>query len=99
MPWITVNSEPPKPTTFEDLGYVQVVRCKDCHKNLRQTRSRKHRYVYLVGDKRTKKRMRSELKYEVFDRYPKGDEVHYDPDAPKAVNPITYYEREEENNE
>ena len=30
MPWITVNSEPPKPTTFEDLGYVQVVRCKDC---------------------------------------------------------------------
>ena len=27
---ITVNSEPPKPTTFEDLGYVQVVRCKDC---------------------------------------------------------------------
>ena len=30
MPLITVNSEPPKPTTFEDLGYVQVVRCKDC---------------------------------------------------------------------
>ena len=30
MPWIKVNSEPPKPTTFEDLGYVQVVRCKDC---------------------------------------------------------------------
>ena len=27
---ITINSEPPKPTTFEDLGYVQVVRCKDC---------------------------------------------------------------------
>lgn len=30
MPWIKVNSEPPKPTTFEDLGYVEVVRCKDC---------------------------------------------------------------------
>ena len=27
---ITINAEPPKPTTFEDLGYVQVVRCKDC---------------------------------------------------------------------
>lgn len=27
---IRINSEPPKPTTFEDLGYVQVVRCKDC---------------------------------------------------------------------
>ena len=30
MPNITINAEPPKPTTFEDLGYVQVVRCKDC---------------------------------------------------------------------
>lgn len=30
MPWITVNSEPPKQTMFEDLGYVQVVLCKDC---------------------------------------------------------------------
>lgn len=30
MPWITVNSEEPKPPTFEDIGYVQVVRCKDC---------------------------------------------------------------------
>lgn len=27
---ITINDEPPKPTTFEDLGYVQVIRCKDC---------------------------------------------------------------------
>lgn len=33
MPWIKVNSEPPKPTTFEDLGYVQVVRCKHCIHN------------------------------------------------------------------
>lgn len=30
MPWITVNAEEPKPPTFEDLGYLQVVRCKDC---------------------------------------------------------------------
>lgn len=30
---ITINSEPPKPTTFEDLGYIQVVRCKDCKYN------------------------------------------------------------------
>ena len=27
---IRINAEPPKPATFEDLGYVQVVRCKDC---------------------------------------------------------------------
>ena len=30
MPRITVNGELPKPTTFEDLDYVKVVRCKDC---------------------------------------------------------------------
>jgi len=30
MPWTTANTEKPKPQTFEDLGYVQVVRCKDC---------------------------------------------------------------------
>ena len=28
--WINANSNPPKPPTLEDLGYVQVVRCKDC---------------------------------------------------------------------
>ena len=27
---LRINAEPPKPTTFEDLGYVQIVRCKDC---------------------------------------------------------------------
>ena len=27
---IEINGDPPKPTTFEDLGYVRVVRCKDC---------------------------------------------------------------------
>ena len=30
MLWVTVNTEEPKPPTFEDFGYVQVVRCKDC---------------------------------------------------------------------
>ena len=28
--WINANGNPPKPPTLEDLGYVQVVRCKDC---------------------------------------------------------------------
>ena len=27
---ITVNAEEPKPPTFEDLGFEQVVHCKDC---------------------------------------------------------------------
>lgn len=28
--WINANGNPPKPQTLEELGYVQVVRCKDC---------------------------------------------------------------------
>ena len=56
--------------------------------SLRQTRSRKHRYVYLVGDKRTKKQMLKELKYKVKGKYPKGNEVRYDIKNPQAINPI-----------
>ena len=48
----------------------------------RQPRSAKHRYVYLVGDKRTKKLMRRELNYKVVSKYPKGDEIKYNTDNP-----------------
>lgn len=27
---VTINNDQPKPPTFKDLGYVQVIRCKDC---------------------------------------------------------------------
>ena len=48
----------------------------------RQLRSAKHRYVYLVGDKRTKKLMKRELNYKVVSKYPKGDEIKYNTDNP-----------------
>ena len=51
----------------------------------RQFRSAKHRYVYLVGDRRTKREMRKMLNYEVLKDYPKGDEVKYDVDNPIAI--------------
>lgn len=57
------------------------------HSALKQTRSPKHRYVYLVGDRRTKKRMLKELKYPIKE-YPKGNETQYDINNPKAVIPI-----------
>lgn len=44
----------------------------------RQPRTAKHRYVYLVGDKREVKQMRKQLNYPVLDKYPKGDSEHYD---------------------
>lgn len=54
----------------------------------RQPRTAKHRYIYLVGNKRDKKFMLKELKYKVSFEYPKGDSVHYD-----TKNPISYLER------
>lgn len=52
---------------------------------IRQSRSRKHRYVYLVGDKRQRRKMLAQLKYKVQDKYPKGNEVRYDPNDPKPA--------------
>lgn len=67
--------------------------CRHYDKNnrgeLRQTRNQKHRYIYLVGDKRTRKKMRSLLRYKVQDKYPKGDERRYDTDNPQIAIPIT----------
>lgn len=40
-------------------------------------RSQKHRYFYMLGNKRDKKRMMKSLTYEVMP-YPKGDNVRYD---------------------
>lgn len=51
----------------------------------RQERTEKHRYVYLVGNKREVKEMRKKLRYEVFDKYPKGDSEHYD-----LANPVPF---------
>ena len=80
--------------TYQPSGLHPRAYNKDNHSNLRQTRSQKHRYIYLVGDKRTKKKMRSELKYKVYDKYPKGDETRYDTTNPKPIHPIEVMDRE-----
>jgi hypothetical protein len=43
----------------------------------RKFRSSKHRYVYFVGDKKTRKKWLRELNYQV-QPYPKGDNQRYD---------------------
>lgn len=73
--------------TYQPSGLHPRAYDKNNHSEYRQTRNPKHRYIYLVGDKRTKKQMRKELIYEVKP-YPKGDEIHYDVNNPKAVKPI-----------
>lgn len=51
----------------------------------RQERTAKHRYIYLVGDKREQRKMRKELKYPVIAEYPKGDTRHYDIENPIPI--------------
>ena len=74
--------------TYQPDGLHPRAYNKNSHSNLKQTRSAKHRYVYLVGDKRTKKQMLKELKYPIIPEYPKGDEQHYDINNPVAIKPI-----------
>ena len=78
--------------TYQPSGAHPRAYNKNNHSNLKQTRSAKHRYVYLVGDRRTKRRMREELRYKVEDHYPKGDERKYDILNPVAVEPIRIIE-------
>ena len=63
------------------------------HTDTLQTRIQKHRYVYLVGDKRTKKQMLSSLRYPIITPYPKGDERHYDTNNPQSVEHVQVIER------
>lgn len=74
--------------TYQPNGLHPRAYDKGNHSPLRQTRSPKHRYIYLVGDKRTKKKMREQLIYKVYDKYPKGDETKYDPENPSPIVPI-----------
>ena len=52
-------------------------------------RSSKHRYIYLCGDRREKKKMMAELKWKVVEPYPKGNGRHYD-----TQNPVPLVETE-----
>jgi hypothetical protein len=42
-----------------------------------EPRSRKHRYIFIVADKNTKKEIMANLKYPI-EKYPKGDTQRYD---------------------
>lgn len=73
--WLYTGLTKPRTDIYSESGHGRHY-SHDEHR--RQYRTAKHRYVYLVGDKREVKIMRSQLKYTVFDKYPKGDSEHYD---------------------
>lgn len=59
-----------------------------------QTRNQKHRYIYLVGNKRDRKKMREELIYKEVVPYPKGNERRYDVDDPQIARPIQIVDKD-----
>lgn len=52
----------------------------------KQLRSSKYRYIYIVGDKRTKKEMLKNIKFEIIKEYPKIKETKYDINNPQPVD-------------
>jgi len=52
-------------------------------------RSRKHRYIYLCGDKNQKKEMMQDLKYPI-EPYPKGESQRYDATATIETQSILF---------
>lgn len=73
-----VGGERVHPMTLRDRGITDPTRWAK-ENNIEMVKPyEKHRYFYLVGTKRQKKRMLSKLKYEVIKEYPKCDQKRYD---------------------
>ena len=77
--WLYTGLTKPRTDKYSESGHA---RHYEKGETGRQIRTEKHRYVYLVGDRREVKQMREQLKYPVFDKYPKGDSAHYDISCP-----------------
>lgn len=93
--WLYTGMSAKRVDTYQPGGLHPRAYDKNNHSDLYQTRSQKHRYVYLVGNKREKREMRKELIYKVLPEYPKGDEVRYDTKRPKIIEPTRIVKREQ----
>lgn len=91
--WLYTGLSAKRNDTYQPNGLHPRAYNKNERSDLKQTRSQKHRYVYLVGNKREKKEMRKELLYKVYSEYPKGDETRYDINDPQPIEPIRIIER------
>lgn len=80
--WLYTGLTKPRTDKYSESGHS---RHYSQDETRRQFRTAKHRYVYLVGDKREKKEMLKELNYQVIKEYPKGDSQHYDVTNPVPV--------------
>lgn len=79
--------------TYQPNGLHPRAYDKNDHSDLMQTRSQKHRYVYLVGNKSTRRQMLKQLRYPIIKEYPKGDEKRYNTESPEITTPIQVIRR------
>lgn len=77
--WLYTGMTKPRTDKYSESGHARHYAEGETR---RQERTAKHRYVFLVGDKREVKRMRKQLKYPVLDHYPKGNSEHYSLENP-----------------
>lgn len=80
--WLYTGLTKARTDKFSESGHSRHYKKSE---NRRTYRTAKHRYIYLVGDKRTRKEMLKELNYPILPEYPKGNSRHYDVTCPKGV--------------
>lgn len=80
--WLFTGTTKPRTDKYSESGHS---RHYGQGETKRQIRTAKHRYVYLVGNKRQKREMLCELKYKVEDCYPKGNSIHYNVNNPIPI--------------
>lgn len=80
--WLYTGLTKPRTDKYSESGHSRHYKPGETR---RQPRTAKHRYVFLVGNRREKKRMLSELRYQVLPDYPKGDSRHYRTDNPVGL--------------
>lgn len=80
--WLYTGMTKPRTDKYSESGHARHYSAEETR---RQKRTEKHRYIFLVGDKREKRRMLKQLRYPVISEYPKGDGKRYDIDDPKPI--------------
>jgi len=85
-----VNGEKLHPTTIKDRYGITSPTKWAKENNIEMVKPMpKHRYFYLKGSKREKRKMISQLKYEAIDKYPKCEKSRYDDgDLIKQSEPV-----------
>lgn len=80
--WIYTGLTKPRTDIYSESGHSRHYANDE---KRRQIRTAKHRYVFLVGNRRMRKQMLKQLRYPIINVYPKGDSRHYSINNPVGL--------------